>query len=85
MVTMSLGDTEWDGETASDSDFTTPGGHNGVTFVASAGDWGAPRPRSSLFSQCRGGWRNDTIYRRGYMVGRDRLVHRRAFHRGRSL
>lgn len=37
-VSMSFGGSEFSGETAYDSDFTTPAGHEGVTFVASAGD-----------------------------------------------
>ena len=35
---MSWGASEFSGETSLDSVFTTPAGHNGVTFVASAGD-----------------------------------------------
>ena len=41
-VSMSWGGSEFSGETSYDSYFTTPGGHNGVTFVASSGDSGAP-------------------------------------------
>jgi hypothetical protein len=40
-VSMSWGGTEFAGETAKDPIFTTPPGHGGVTFVASAGDNGA--------------------------------------------
>ncbi|MGA3065964.1 MAG: S53 family peptidase, partial [Tepidisphaeraceae bacterium] len=40
-VSMSWGDSpEFAGETAYDSDFTTPSGHEGVTFVAASGDDG---------------------------------------------
>jgi hypothetical protein len=42
VVSMSWGtlDGEYDGETFNDATLTTPRGHNGVTFVASAGDTG---------------------------------------------
>ena len=41
VVSMSWGGDEFAGETAYDSTFTTPSGHSGVAFVASAGDSGA--------------------------------------------
>jgi hypothetical protein len=41
-VSMSWGGSEFLGETAYDSYFTTPPGHGGVTFLASSGDSGAP-------------------------------------------
>jgi hypothetical protein len=41
VVSMSWGSGEFSGETASDQHFTTPSGHAGVTFLASAGDNGA--------------------------------------------
>jgi hypothetical protein len=41
-VSMSWGGGEFNGETSYDSNFTTPAGHAGVTFVASSGDSGAP-------------------------------------------
>jgi hypothetical protein len=42
-VSMSFGDSpEFAGENAYDVDFTTPGGHPGVTFVAASGDDGLP-------------------------------------------
>jgi subtilase family serine protease len=41
VVTMSFGGAEWSGETSYDSHFSTPSGHNGVSFVASSGDSGA--------------------------------------------
>jgi len=40
VVSMSWGAGEFSGETAYDSVFTTPEGHNGVTFVAASGDSG---------------------------------------------
>jgi hypothetical protein len=42
VVSMSWGCGEYNGETAYDGDFTTPAGHQGVTFVAAAGDDGSP-------------------------------------------
>ena len=39
---MSWGGGEFSSEKSYDSYFTTPAGHTGVTFVASAGDDGAP-------------------------------------------
>jgi len=42
VVSMSWGDSEFYSETSYDSYFTTPAGHNGVTFVAASGDSGAP-------------------------------------------
>ena len=41
-VSMSFGGGEFSGETAYDSDFLTPAGHQGVTFLASTGDSAAP-------------------------------------------
>lgn len=41
-VSMSFGGGEFSGETAYDSVFLTPSGHNGVTFIASSGDSGSP-------------------------------------------
>ncbi len=41
VVSMSWGASEFNGETADNSYFTTPAGHTGVSFVASAGDNGA--------------------------------------------
>jgi subtilase family serine protease len=41
VVSMSWGGSEFSSESAFDSHFTTPSGHNGVTFVAAAGDGGA--------------------------------------------
>ncbi len=42
VVSMSFGGGEFSSESAYDSVFTTPAGHQGVTFVASTGDNGAP-------------------------------------------
>ncbi len=42
VVSMSWGSDEFAGERSFDSDFTTPTGHPGVTFVASTGDNGSP-------------------------------------------
>jgi hypothetical protein len=41
-VSMSWGEGESSSETTTDSYFTTPSGHAGVTFLASSGDGGAP-------------------------------------------
>jgi len=41
VVSMSWGGSEWSGETAYDSYFTTPAGHSGITFVAASGDDGS--------------------------------------------
>src|SRR5262249_57453345 len=42
VVSMSFGATEFSGEQSLDSTFTTPAGHQGVTFLASTGDSGSP-------------------------------------------
>lgn len=42
VVSMSFGGGEFSGESSYDSVFTTPAGHQGVTFLASTGDNGAP-------------------------------------------
>ena len=39
---MSFGSSEFASEQSFDGDFTTPSGHQGVTFVASTGDSGSP-------------------------------------------
>jgi subtilase family serine protease len=41
VVSMSWGTSEFAGETAYDSHFTTPAGHTGVTFVSASGDEGS--------------------------------------------
>ena len=42
VVSMSFGAGEFSGETGFDSIFTTPAGHQGITYVASTGDNGSP-------------------------------------------
>jgi subtilase family serine protease len=42
VVSMSFGSPEFSGEKAFDPVFTTPAGHQGVTFLSSTGDSGAP-------------------------------------------
>jgi hypothetical protein len=42
VISMSWGTGEFTGENTYDSYFVTPTGHNGVTFLASSGDSGAP-------------------------------------------
>lgn len=42
VISMSWGSSEFYSETSYDSYFTTPAGHQGITFVASSGDQGAP-------------------------------------------
>ena len=42
VVSMSWGEGEFNGETSQDSIFTTPSGHQGVTFLAASGDSGSP-------------------------------------------
>ncbi len=42
VVSMSWGCSEFSGEATYDGNFTTPKGHQGVTFVASSGDSGSP-------------------------------------------
>lgn len=41
VVSMSWGGSEFSGQLALDSTFTTPAGHKGITFVAASGDEGA--------------------------------------------
>ncbi len=42
VVSMSFGGSESSGDTSANIHFTTPSGHNGVTFLASTGDSGSP-------------------------------------------
>ncbi len=42
VVSMSWGIDEYQGEQSIDSTFTTPSGHQGVTFIAASGDQGSP-------------------------------------------
>ena len=59
VVSMSWGGSEFNGETGYDSIFTTPSGHNGVTFIAASGDngsfYGADWPASSPYVLSVGG------------------------------
>ena len=50
VVSMSWGSSEYRGQTAYDGTFTTPAGHTGITYLASAGDSGAQAewPASSM-------------------------------------
>src|SRR6202035_3624175 len=48
VVSMSWGGGEFSGEASADSFFTTPSGHQGVTFVASTGDSGTPADYPAL-------------------------------------
>jgi hypothetical protein len=41
VVSMSWGSSEWSSERAFDGYFSTPSGHNGITFVAASGDSGS--------------------------------------------
>jgi len=50
VVSMSWGASEFNGEQYLDSYFTTPAGHQGITFVASSGDNGAPSGWPALSS-----------------------------------
>ncbi len=77
VVSMSWGGGEFSSETASDATFTTPDGHAGVTFVASAGDAGAPAnyPAASpnvlavggttLYLSASGAWSSETAWSNG--------------------
>jgi len=72
VVSMSWGAGEFSGEQFFDSDFTTPNGHQGVTFVASTGDDGSPgdypaySPNvvaaggTSLFLKTNGSYKSET-------------------------
>jgi subtilase family serine protease len=42
VVSMSFGSAEFSGEQQQDSTYTTPAGHQGITYLASTGDNGAP-------------------------------------------
>jgi len=56
VVSMSWGAGEFSGETGYDNVFTTPAGHNGVTFVASSGDSGTTEyPSTSPYVLSVGG------------------------------
>ncbi|MGD0390289.1 MAG: PEP-CTERM sorting domain-containing protein, partial [Tepidisphaeraceae bacterium] len=79
-VTMSWGGAEFSGETASDSTFTTPNGHQGVSFVASTGDSGSVEyPSTSpnvlavggtaLYLNSSGGYGSETAWNDSYGSG----------------
>ena len=42
VISMSFGGKEYSTESSSDSTYTTPSGHTGITFIASTGDSGPP-------------------------------------------
>jgi hypothetical protein len=50
VISMSFGGGEWPAEYYSDNIFTTPAGHQGVSFVASAGDSGGSYPENPAIS-----------------------------------
>jgi subtilase family serine protease len=50
VVSMSFGTPEFSGETSLDNIFTTPAGHQGVTFIASSGDSGSYVPNTTTVS-----------------------------------
>ena len=56
-----LGSQEFAGESAYDSVFTTPAGHNGVTFVASSGDSGTTEYPVGLAECTLGGRHNPEL------------------------
>jgi subtilase family serine protease len=72
VVSMSWSANEWSSEGSFDSNFTTPAGHQGVTYIASSGDAGAPPswPASSpyvlsvggttLYTYSNGSYENET-------------------------
>ena len=70
---MSWGSGEFSAETSYDGAFTTPGGHPGVTFVASSGDdggtvpWPAASPNvlavgGTMLSRPRGNYARETAW-----------------------
>ena len=63
VVSMSWSGGEWSGETSADSYFTTPSGHQGVTFLASTGDNGTPSGYPALSPERRRGRRDDALDR----------------------
>jgi subtilase family serine protease len=68
---------EYLGETTDDSNFLTPSGHQGVTFLASAGDSGTPRWLSRLFAVRGFGRRNQPpTPGQQHVLIRERLVER---------
>ncbi|HEX4131203.1 MAG TPA: S53 family peptidase [Pirellulales bacterium] len=77
VVSNSWGSSEFSSETSDDSYFTTPTGHQGVTFTVAAGDSGAPAeyPSSSpnvlsvggttLKLTASGAWSSETVWSDG--------------------
>ncbi len=74
VVSMSWGTSEFRSETGYDSVFTTPAGHTGITYLASAGDsgagaeWPASSPNvvgvggTSLVVGASGAWASETAW-----------------------
>ena len=67
VVSMSWGSSEFD-EASYDSYFTTPTGHNGVTFLASTGDSGSPSG-SPAYSPTSSRWAAPLCISPAVMVG----------------
>jgi subtilase family serine protease len=77
VVSMSWSATEWASEGSFDNNFTTPAGHQGVTYVASSGDngdiaaWPAISPNvlsvggTSLYTNANGSYENETSWSYG--------------------
>ena len=74
VVSMSWGSSEFSSESSYDSNFTTPAGHSGVTFVASSGDsggvveWPAASPNvlsvggTTLALNSNNTWKSETAW-----------------------
>ena len=74
VVSMSWGSSEFSSESSYDSNFTTPAGHTGVTFVASSGDsggvveWPAASPNvlsvggTTLSLNSNNTWKSETAW-----------------------
>ena len=74
VVSMSWGSSEFSSESSYDSNFTTPAGHSGVTFVASSGDsggvveWPAASPNvlsvggTTLSLNSNNTWKSETAW-----------------------
>ena len=74
VVSMSWGSSEFSSESSYDSNFTTPAGHSGVTFVASSGDsggvveWPAASPNvlsvggTTLSLSSNNTWKSETAW-----------------------
>ena len=78
VVSMSWGGSEASNESSDDSYFTTPSGHIGVTFIASAGDTGSPAEYpaaspnvlsvggTSLTLNASNNWSQETVWNNSY-------------------